>query len=226
MLQVFKILNFCKFCEKAGSWAEQKGSQISTSGKTGIVYPLTNLGGNLRTSNQHTNGFLPAVTHAVSLSTTQMKSFWGVGEFSYRRQGMMGCRRELVILWAQGIWGKKPLGERTLGHSIPPLFPLFTGYTFYLHFYSQSMKYMKTFTSNKVMKPKRLHSPFTHFIHNFPIKPSSSFQPTLLTFWLTLGHEHFPSWYGNTHHSQRDSSRAEALGHSQPKDVGGTEDLY
>jgi len=66
--------NFCKFCEKAGSWAEQKGFQIPTSGKTGIVYPLTNLGGNMRTSNQGRNSFLPAVTHAVSLLTTQRKS--------------------------------------------------------------------------------------------------------------------------------------------------------
>ena len=172
MLQASKILNFREFCEKAGSQAEQKGFQIPTSGKTGIVYPLTNLGGNLRTWNQHTNSFLPAITRAVSLSTTQMKSLWGVGVFSYRRQGMTGCRRELLILWAQGIWGKKLLGEGTLWHTIPPSFPPFTGYTFYLHFYSQSMKYMKTFTSNKVMKPKKRHSPITHFTHNFPAKPS------------------------------------------------------
>lgn len=101
------------------------------------------------------------------------KSRWQLADVkSTYKQLSASCKKELWTLWAQDIWGKKLLGEGALRHSIPPSFPLFMGYIFYLHFYTQSMKYMKMFTSNKVTKPKRLHSPITHFTYNFPIKPS------------------------------------------------------
>lgn len=94
------------------SW-KQKESQFPTSGETGIVCPLTNLDGNLRISNQTTNSFLPGIAHTVPLSTTEIGSLWGAGEFSYPRHSIMGCRREF---WHCGY---RVFGERNyleVGH--------------------------------------------------------------------------------------------------------------
>lgn len=139
---------------------------------------FNNLDGNLRTSNRKTNSFLPGIAHAVPLSTTEIGSLWGAGEFSYQSCDIIGCRRELLVPWAQGTWGKKLLRVISItlrkrwdsGHSISPSFPLFTWYTFYFHFYSQTWRIWKCLLQcNETKKAAQPH----HSLHpQLPTKTS------------------------------------------------------
>lgn len=134
---------------------------------------FNNLDGNLRTSNRKTNSFLPGIAHAVPLSTTEIGSLWGAGEFSYQSCDIIGCRRELLVPWAQGTWGKKLLRDETLGTAFLPHFHCSHDTPFTFIFIAKHEEYENVYFS--VMKPKKLHSPTTHFIHNFPLKPPGNF---------------------------------------------------
>lgn len=149
----------------------EKKSQFPTSGKTGIVFPLTNLDGNLRTSNQQKIAFCQ-VEHMLCLCQLQGQGACEELE-SLATKGITSWdAQENFWYWdTQSVWGKELLRDKTLGTAFLPHFhgSRYTPFTFM--FIAKHEAYENVYFS--VKKPKKAAQPH-HSLH--PKLPTKTFR--------------------------------------------------